>query len=239
MKKELNKTSKVTFYITRHGQTLLNALNRVQGWCDSPLTKEGIEIAEHLGKGMDEIHFDAAYCSDLRRTRQTAEIILSTKKQPNMQITELDGLRECCFGSYESDFNYRMWTDIAIYHHYITNEALHDAFVKREITYREILHAVNQLDKMGTAESYEQVKNRAYNALLKIVEKESGKNESNVLVVSHGMTILVLMWALDGGELIADHLKNASVSKVVYECGKFKVESVGDMSYVNQGKNRT
>ena len=28
----------VTFYIVRHGETLLNSLNRAQGWSDSPLT---------------------------------------------------------------------------------------------------------------------------------------------------------------------------------------------------------
>ena len=29
------------FYLMRHGQTLFNTLNRIQGWCDSPLTEKG------------------------------------------------------------------------------------------------------------------------------------------------------------------------------------------------------
>lgn len=41
--------SKITFYIARHGQTMMNALDRVQGWCDSPLTHQGIEVARYLG----------------------------------------------------------------------------------------------------------------------------------------------------------------------------------------------
>ena len=28
-------------YLMRHGQTLFNTLNRIQGWCDSPLTEKG------------------------------------------------------------------------------------------------------------------------------------------------------------------------------------------------------
>ena len=31
----------VRFYIVRHGQTLLNSLDRAQGWTDSPLTEAG------------------------------------------------------------------------------------------------------------------------------------------------------------------------------------------------------
>ncbi len=31
----------VRFYIVRHGQTLLNSLDRAQGWADSPLTEAG------------------------------------------------------------------------------------------------------------------------------------------------------------------------------------------------------
>ena len=37
---------KVTFYYVRHGGTLFNVLNRMQGWCDSPLTDQGIREAE-------------------------------------------------------------------------------------------------------------------------------------------------------------------------------------------------
>ena len=107
-------SSVITFYIVRHGKTLLNTLDRVQGWCDSPLTTEGIEVAQYLGAGMHNIHFDTAYCSDLRRTRQTVETILKEKGQENLPITEIFGFREACFGGYESDFNKKMWGDAAL-----------------------------------------------------------------------------------------------------------------------------
>ena len=29
-----------TLYMVRHGQTILNSYNRLQGWCDSPLTEK-------------------------------------------------------------------------------------------------------------------------------------------------------------------------------------------------------
>lgn len=35
-------------YLMRHGQTLFNTLNRIQGWCDSPLTEKGREQARQV-----------------------------------------------------------------------------------------------------------------------------------------------------------------------------------------------
>lgn len=35
-----------TLYLVRHGETLFNALHKIQGWCDSPLTKKGIQQAK-------------------------------------------------------------------------------------------------------------------------------------------------------------------------------------------------
>ncbi len=35
----------ITAYFVRHGQTMMNRYNKVQGWIDSPLTKKGIADA--------------------------------------------------------------------------------------------------------------------------------------------------------------------------------------------------
>ena len=50
----------ITFYIVRHGQTLLNQLDRAQGWADSPLTASGKQAAKELGKDiLSPFHFVA------------------------------------------------------------------------------------------------------------------------------------------------------------------------------------
>ena len=38
----------ITIYFARHGKTLLNTFDRVQGWVDSPLTEYGIRVARYL-----------------------------------------------------------------------------------------------------------------------------------------------------------------------------------------------
>lgn len=35
-----------TLYLVRHGETLFNIQNKIQGWCDSPLTENGVAQAK-------------------------------------------------------------------------------------------------------------------------------------------------------------------------------------------------
>ena len=75
----------VTFYITRHGQTVYNVASRVQGWCDSQLTDEGIRVAHLLGRGLAEVPFAQAYCSDAGRAVQTLNAVLAARAKENPQ----------------------------------------------------------------------------------------------------------------------------------------------------------
>lgn len=229
-------SSKITLYIARHGKTMMNTLDRVQGWCDSPLTKEGIDVARYLGYGMSDINFRTAYCSDLRRTVQTTKIVLGAKGQEDILVIELAGLREACFGSFEADFNHHMWNSAALYLHHTSSESMIKAIMEKEISYREVLDAVKKLDKMGMAENFSQVEARTQESLLEIAKNESQYGDGNILVISHGMSILAMLLGLGGDKLFKKPLENAAVCKVIYQDGKFTVESMADMSYVEKGK---
>lgn len=52
--------SMVRFYVVRHGQTLLNSLDRAQGWTDLPLTKTGKQMAADIGHKLIGTDFGAA-----------------------------------------------------------------------------------------------------------------------------------------------------------------------------------
>ncbi|BAH06620.1 hypothetical protein CKR_1569 [Clostridium kluyveri NBRC 12016] len=90
---------KITFYVTRHGETMYNILNKVQGWSDTPLTPRGIKIARLLGKGLKDIDFVAAYSSDSGRAVETAEIILNESGNKQIKLYRDKRLREWGFGS--------------------------------------------------------------------------------------------------------------------------------------------
>ncbi len=49
-----DKTDEVVLYVTRHGKTMFNTVHRAQGWSDTPLTDDGVKVAEQLGKGLKE-----------------------------------------------------------------------------------------------------------------------------------------------------------------------------------------
>lgn len=66
----------VTVYFARHGKTLFNTFDRVQGWADTPLTEEGVQVARYLGEGLKGIKFDSFYSSDAGRQRETMAVIL-------------------------------------------------------------------------------------------------------------------------------------------------------------------
>ena len=69
----------VTFYVVRHGQTLFNVMGKVQGWCDTPLTPEGVAGAEALGRGLADVEFARVFSSDSGRAVQTASALLEAR----------------------------------------------------------------------------------------------------------------------------------------------------------------
>lgn len=64
-----------TLYLARHGETVDNAANIMQGQTHGQLNQRGVEQAEELARRMAGESIDAFVASDLRRAVQTAEII--------------------------------------------------------------------------------------------------------------------------------------------------------------------
>lgn len=229
-------SSKITFYVARHGRTMMNTLDRVQGWCDSPLTEEGREVAQYLGYGLQNIPFRAVYCSDLRRTRETALVVLDAAGQKGLPLEEKEGFREVCFGSFEADFNGTMWTAASLFLQYRTLDDMYQDIHDNKITYREALNAIKTIDKMGNAENFDEVEFRSQRDFIEIAEREAKQGDGNIFVVSHGMSILAMLGRWGGNQLLNGQLENACICKVIYQDGKFTIESMGDMSYVEKGK---
>ena len=68
--------------VVRHGETEWNRSGLLQGVHDTLLTEKGIEQARETAKKLRGIPIDAAFVSPLRRTRQTAEILLDGRRIP-------------------------------------------------------------------------------------------------------------------------------------------------------------
>ena len=64
------------YIFVRHGKTHFNEIQLKQGWCDSPLTKQGIKEIENMAEQLKDYKIDAAYTSPILRAKNTAQIIL-------------------------------------------------------------------------------------------------------------------------------------------------------------------
>jgi broad specificity phosphatase PhoE len=79
--------------VIRHGHTSLNMPGRderLRGWLDVPLDSEGLEEAHETAEEVSSAFaVDAIYCSDLRRARQTAEVLRKKTKAPLVATSDL------------------------------------------------------------------------------------------------------------------------------------------------------
>ncbi|CQR71882.1 Alpha-ribazole phosphatase [Sporomusa ovata DSM 2662] len=71
---------------------------RYIGQCDVPLSEEGLKQVQELCRVLKKVNFSAAYCSDLSRSQQTAEIIITDKK---IAIISRRDLREIDYGKWQ------------------------------------------------------------------------------------------------------------------------------------------
>src|SRR3989338_6378164 len=69
--------------LVRHGESQWNLENRFTGWVDVPLSEKGVQEAKLAGDRLkkENIHFDKAYTSSLKRAQKTLDFILAALGQ--------------------------------------------------------------------------------------------------------------------------------------------------------------
>jgi probable phosphoglycerate mutase len=85
-------------YITRHGETMRNAEQRILGRTDDPLSVKGRVQAAELAEKMKDVEIDLIFSSPLSRAKETADTIAAIK---NMSVIVDDRLIETDFGDFE------------------------------------------------------------------------------------------------------------------------------------------
>lgn len=193
----------ITFYMVRHGETLFNKKHLMQGWCDSPLTEEGIEKAKELGKQLADMQFTAVYASSSERAWHTAEYVMAENKLPQpVQIRK--ELKEMNFGIMEGE------------NEYVGRIAQQEA------------HMLDGWVKEG-GENQEMLMNRVMTVLDEIAEKHK---EGNILILTHGVVLMSLLRLLKPGYMEAKgpafRIKNCSVTKMIWENGNYTILDDGE-----------
>lgn len=162
-------------YIVRHGQTFWNMNNRVQGINDTELTDLGIRQAQLLAERLKDEKIDCIYSSDLTRAYKTAEIIA---KKFDLDVSKIPELREIAFGVWEG----------------LTVDEINSLYQE---TYK-LWRTNPEKAIIEGAESLKEVQSRILRGTYNLIEQNKGKN---ILLVSHGTSIKVLILGLLGIDL--------------------------------------
>jgi probable phosphoglycerate mutase len=90
-----------TIFLVRHGETVDNARQIMQGQTQGELNEQGRKQAQQVAERLSAEEVDAVVASDLRRAIQTAEIIA---KPHGLQVVTTPLLRERDWGSFTGRF---------------------------------------------------------------------------------------------------------------------------------------
>lgn len=206
------KNRKLTFYVVRHGKTLFNKFNRMQGYCDSPLIEDGIETAKDLAFGLRDIEFTAAYSSTSERAIDTAKIILNGR---NVNLITDKGLKEMFYGDLEGEKE-----EVVRVEH----PGLMEKFHSGETNFR-----------FPNGEDFQELLERFFGAFEKMINENIETGE-NILVVSHGCSIINFVKKIDSSMEIKDQIPNSSVTKIIWENGEYIIKVFGSTKYFETGK---
>lgn len=222
------------FYIIRHGRTVYNDLDLTQGWCDSPLTQEGKLQAEALGVCLRDTPFQLAFASDLGRQKETARRILAHNRCAFVpDLTEENGLREINFGSFEEKPNHIMMEPI--FQRYGLSYGEFDRLIHR-VDGMNFSDLIAEYDETHCAETTQQVKLRASDAMERIVRQVNERGGGNVLVITSGGLIRILIPLLLHTPKLGVVVENASVSILEYRKTGFFARDINSLAYLAEGR---
>ena len=210
-------------YLVRHGETMFNQLNKVQGWSDSPLSVKGINDLKVTARNLAQVHFDKMYSSDLKRAIDTAHLIQNNNKvSVPSKMKKLPAFREVFFGSFEGDDIDQTWEKVAVAGG-MKPEKNVDKIIKT-LGFDKFRDATKKADPRHLAENSQELNERMDQAVHQLAEETTGLNR--VLVVSHGDFIKSLglcYWKKAVGKDIIPFPGNGSVTRAVIDEGQFEI----------------
>ena len=186
--------------LIRHAESYSNTQGRIMSTTDLPLTEKGTKQAERAGQymkaGLSGSRMLHAFCSDLQRTRLTAESFLAGAARSGVSVLAVPELSEMDLGELEG----LTWED-------------------RYARYPEINTETGlSFAVMPGGESYADVKARCGRFVEKYLSGFSG--EDTVLIFSHGITLRAFVNTLlkrpDGDVNRLNWMENTAITEIEY-----------------------
>lgn len=211
-------------YLVRHGETMFNQLNKVQGWCDSPLTVKGINDLKRTANALSQVHFDNMYSSDLKRAIDTVHLMKDANVVSDIgKIRKLPEFREVFFGTFEGDDINQTWDQVAM----AAGIGHEDDVAKiiNKVGLDKFREATKKADPRHLAENTQELDKRMIRGIN--VLRDLTKDEQRVLLVSHGdfiKTLTIKYWKDSDGINDIVFPNNGSVTRgILHDDGKFEI----------------
>ena len=164
-----------TILLARHGESDWNRSKRWQGHTDRPLTDLGRQQARELAERLADVELGAVYSSDLRRARDTAEIVA---RPQGLDVKTMRELREVDVGSWSG----------------LTREEAEQRFPDAYLRWTE------GSEGWADGETYDELGARVLRAVHEIA---GDHRDDRVLIVAHGGSIRAVHAAALGVDIHA------------------------------------
>lgn len=219
-------------YLIRHGETMFNNLNKVQGWCDSPLTVKGINDLKRTARALAQVHFDNMYSSDLKRAIDTVHLMKDFNQVSEIgKIRKLPEFREVFFGSFEGDDIDKTWQQVAVKAGLGLERNV--SAIINQVGMTKFRQATKQADPRHLAENNQELNARMVRAIAKLHDLTA--TEHRVLLVSHGdfiKTLGIKYWNQSNGVSDIPFPENGSIARgILDERGKFRIIEYNQMAF--------
>ncbi|MBU3134065.1 histidine phosphatase family protein [Clostridium gasigenes] len=196
-------------YITRHGETEWNTKGIMQGFGNSPLTELGREQGKWLRDRMKDLHIDVIYSSPSGRAYETAEII---KGDRDIELLADDGLREINMGQWEG----------------LCQDEIKELSEENHFNFWNLPSKYISV----AGENYYESRERSYNTITKILEKEKGKT---ILIVTHTVTLKGFLNMLQNQEIDSivkpPFIKQTSLTEIDFNEEGYKILNLACMEH--------
>lgn len=201
--------------LIRHGETAWNAVRRLQGHTDIPLSPTGERQAEGLARALQAEPLDAIISSDLGRALQTAQAVAA--HHPHLPLHTDPGLRERGYGAFEG----LLYTEIA--ERYPVEFAEWQA---RDVD--AVMPAGGRV-----AESFRQFFLRCQDGIARWAERYP---QQSILIVAHGGVLECAYRAARGLSIDGPRdfqVKNASINRFTFDKGVLSLEQWGEVAHLS------
>ena len=197
--------------LIRHGETEWNSEGRLQGHEDVPLNRLGLAQAEALGTRMAGERFHALYSSDLSRALATAQRIAAATGH---EVKRDRRLRERHLGALQG---------------------VHRDTADREMPEVYVLYKASDPDYViPGGESTRQFSSRVLACIDDLMRRHTGET---VVVVAHGGVLDQVYRHVKGLPIAGPRaftLLNASLNRLCFEAGQWRMGEWGDVRHLEQ-----